>query len=182
MCAHIRVVTVFCTTLSFLCLTVDVHWVWHCHMLSPTKYIADLTHSPLGRPINHEPRSQPLLESLRTHTQKLWTEHFPQEPFEIHDRIHPNLEHPTSDESKVTGEGEEKDDKLFKFSYDVVAAAERQMVFYYQVSLPHYRQDWFLAEALERYKQYFALKKKFPERFLVPCYDMDIVWHTHQVT
>ena len=145
-------------------------------MLSPTKYITDLTqNSPLGRPIHHEPRSQPLLESLRTHTQKLWEERYPSEPFEIHNL--PPKPSGSGDSEKKTN----KDQEEFKFVYDVVAAAERQQVFFYQVSLPHYRQDWFLAEAVERYKQYLLLKKKFPDRFLVPCYDMDIVWHTHQV-
>ena len=25
------------------------------------------------------------------------------------------------------------------------------------------------------------VKRKEPEHFLVPCYDIDIAWHTHQV-
>ena len=49
------------------------------------------------------------------------------------------------------------------------------------MSLPHYRNDVFLAESVRRYKQYLSLKKLHPDQFLVPCYDMDIVWHTHQV-
>ena len=28
---------------------------------------------------------------------------------------------------------------------------------------------------------YLYLKKQHPETFLVPCYDMDLIWHTHQV-
>ena len=28
---------------------------------------------------------------------------------------------------------------------------------------------------------YLHLKKKNPKTFLVPCYDMDLIWHTHQV-
>ena len=32
-----------------------------------------------------------------------------------------------------------------------------------------------------RYKMYLALKKSHPDKFLVPCYDIDLVWHTHQV-
>ena len=29
---------------------------------------------------------------------------------------------------------------------------------------------------------YLYLKKKNPKTFLVPCYDMDLIWHSHQVT
>ena len=26
-----------------------------------------------------------------------------------------------------------------------------------------------------------SLKKKYPSKFLVPMYDIDLVWHTHQL-
>ena len=57
----------------------------------------------------------------------------------------------------------------------------RQGVFYYQVSLDHYRDEEFLYDAYLRYKMYLYLKKQNPEKFLVPCYDIDLIWHTHQV-
>ena len=36
-------------------------------------------------------------------------------------------------------------------------------------------------DSIRRYKMYLHLKKKNPKTFLVPCYDMDLVWHAHQV-
>ena len=51
----------------------------------------------------------------------------------------------------------------------------------FQVSLPHYRRESFLQDSITRYRMYLYLKSKHPEKFLVPCYDIDIVWHTHQV-
>ena len=30
-------------------------------------------------------------------------------------------------------------------------------------------------------QMYLYLKKKNPKTFLVPCYDMDLIWHSHQV-
>ena len=50
-----------------------------------------------------------------------------------------------------------------------------------QVSLPHYRDGWFLKSAILRYKKYLFLKKTNPDLFLVPCYDFDLVWHSHQL-
>ncbi len=52
---------------------------------------------------------------------------------------------------------------------------------YYQVSLPHYRGSGFLNEAVTRYKMYLVLKLMHKKVFLVPCYDIDLIWHTHQV-
>ena len=39
----------------------------------------------------------------------------------------------------------------------------------------------FLHEALIRYKRYLCLKKLNKATFLVPCYDIDLMWHAHQV-
>ena len=37
-------------------------------------------------------------------------------------------------------------------SYDLVSAVQRQSAFYYNVSLPHYRNDNFLRGGIHRYK------------------------------
>jgi hypothetical protein len=50
-----------------------------------------------------------------------------------------------------------------------------------QVSLPHYADPDFHVDSVRRYKMYLRLKKKNVKTFLVPCYDMDLVWHAHQV-
>ena len=48
---------------------------------------------------------------------------------------------------------------------------ERQRVFNYQVSLPHFADLGFLRRAVLRYKMLLLLKQRHPDRFLVPCYD-----------
>lgn len=70
----------------------------------------------------------------------------------------------------------------FRFAYDIESAALRQKAFYYQVSLPHYELTHFQEGAISRYKMFLSLKKAHPGHFLVPCYDIDIAWHTHQVS
>ncbi|VDM59654.1 unnamed protein product [Angiostrongylus costaricensis] len=52
---------------------------------------------------------------------------------------------------------------------------------YQEVSLPHYTSTKFLSEAVKRYIQFLLLKQTYSDQFLTPCYDFDIVWHTHQV-
>ncbi|XP_059096680.1 uncharacterized protein LOC131891171 [Tigriopus californicus] len=145
----------------------DVHWVWHCHMLCPTKYKTDLERTQLGRFIHHQPLDSITLQTLRNHTQKLWERQFPKEPFDFL----------SVDPLKVP-EGVPFETN---FSYDILAAALRQRSFFYQVSLPHYRLKSFIGKNFMRYQMYLKLKQRNPNTFLVPCYDIDIIWHTHQV-
>lgn len=70
-------------------------------------------------------------------------------------------------------------------TYDLVSAVKRQCPFYYQVSRPHVDNDVFLQEAVARYKAFLYLIKRNRERsvklFCVPTYDIDLIWHTHQL-
>ena len=137
----------------------DVHWVWHVHMLAPLTYKRDLKRL-FGRVINHKPKSTAILEATRP----IWNEMFPDEPFDYPDEMKGSLHYHESN-----------------FDYDIWSAVQRQKLFFYQVSLPHYLDEAFLNVAILRYKMYLYLKSMYPNEFLVPCYDMDIVWHTHQV-
>jgi hypothetical protein len=37
----------------------------------------------------------------------------------------------------------------------------------------------FLARGLQRYSQFLSLAREQPGTFLVPMYDIDLLWHTH---
>ncbi|KAB5524480.1 hypothetical protein DKX38_022229 [Salix brachista] len=93
-------------------------------------------------------------------------------------------------------------------NYDLVSAVKRQSPFFYQgcmtsqklhimtvtdgafhelseVSRPHMNNDIFLQEAVARYKGFLHLikrnKEKGIKRFCVPTYDIDLIWHSHQL-
>ena len=51
-----------------------------------------------------------------------------------------------------------------------------------QVALPHYRESWFSERAVERYLQFLHLKFLHKTAFIVPPYDMDLLWHIHMVS
>ena len=95
----------------------------------------------------------------------LWHQFYGNEPFEV------DLTAPVGNEMP----------HVSRSQYDIVAACSRQRVFNYQVSLPHYGDQRFLRDALERYKQHLRFKQQHPNTFLVPCYDFDLMWHAHQV-
>jgi len=68
-----------------------------------------------------------------------------------------------------------------KSAYDLIGAVLRQQNFNYQISLPHYTSPKFISEAVHRYYKFLFLKIHYPDQFLTPCYDFDLVWHSHQV-
>lgn len=50
-----------------------------------------------------------------------------------------------------------------------------------QVSFPHFRDCAFLQRAERRYRAFLFLMKHNRSAFLVPTYDIDLMWHAHQV-
>ena len=68
-----------------------------------------------------------------------------------------------------------------KINYDLKKASARQFEFFYNVSLPHFKHQAYLKIALDRYKKFLYLKKLNPSTLVVPCYTIDLMWHTHQL-
>ena len=95
----------------------DVHWVWHVHMLAPCKYVQDLAAAG-SRVLNHRPKPWKTWRQLREQTQLLWNDE--NEPFWP----------PNKDDYESGAEPHDS-----QFSYDILSAALRQKVFFYQVSL-----------------------------------------------
>ena len=106
------------TDLAFLP-PLDVHWVWHVHMLAPVQYAQDLAESPLRRVINHKPGELfgDAAIRKRKQTSAQWSNLFPEEPFEK------DLETIFEDRNEFKS----------PFCYDILSAAARQKIFFYQV-------------------------------------------------
>ena len=51
-----------------------------------------------------------------------------------------------------------------------------------QVSLPQYQDRDFLKRAHNRYRGFWYLMKRKPGAFMVPPYDIDLMWHAHQAS
>ncbi len=49
------------------------------------------------------------------------------------------------------------------------------------MSLPHYKEPWFIARAVRRYREFLYLKVLHRKTFIVPPYDLDLLWHLHMV-
>jgi hypothetical protein len=149
-----------------LCPPYDIAWIWHCHLLSPIDYRRDCERvcGPGNIP-DHFCFSKNDIESKQDYTRRLWEQNLPGVEFYVTE----------SGDSEVAGG--------FKTSigYDLVAASGRQKKFYYNVSLPHFKTQAYLELCMARYVKFLTLKLRRPKLFCVPCYGIDLIWHTHQL-
>ena len=83
--------------------------------------------------VNHKPQNWKSLQKLREITKPIWNKSYPQEPYDP----------PSKENSKTNFQS--------SFDYDISEAIQRQKLFFYQVSLPHYHSLEFLNVALERF-------------------------------
>ena len=152
-------------TLTFAA-PLDIAWVWHVHMLSPLDYERDCNEI-VSTLVDHRILVGEQRELGLQRARRLWNPLYSStgESFEV------DLTAPLG---KVPWFNS-------KIQYDIVAACGRQRVFNYQVSLPHFEDERFLAEALSRYRHHLLLKVEHPDTFFVPCYDFDLMWHAHQL-
>ncbi|XP_024537305.1 glycine-rich domain-containing protein 1-like [Selaginella moellendorffii] len=103
-----------------------------------------------------------------------WTSSFPDEPYELD----------LSGEGKISLTRPLYSGRSSGISYNLADAVLRQQNFYYQVSGPHYVDENFLRAAVARYKAFLHLVFRHTSAasvFLVPTYDIDLIWHTHQL-
>ncbi|XP_058186108.1 glycine-rich domain-containing protein 1-like isoform X3 [Rhododendron vialii] len=179
-----------------LVVPLDCEWVWHCHRLNPVRYKSDCVEL-YGRILDNHNVVSSIQGSSKRETEQTWNELYPNEPYDFPkkkqrsckieseqtwNKLYPNepydFDLPSGFFEKVSGDG--------KYTqYDLLSAVQRQVPFFYQVSRPHMDNDLFLEAAVARYKGFLHLIKKNMERslnrFCVPTYDVDLIWHSHQL-
>ncbi|PWA88558.1 hypothetical protein CTI12_AA083180 [Artemisia annua] len=156
-----------------LVVPLDCEWVWHTHRLNPSRYIADCEEL-YGKVLDNYNVVSSVQGFDKRETQEIWNELYPNESYEF------DMSRALSSECSETVYGTQTFSK-----YDFVLAIERQKGFFYQVSRPHVKSDVFLEAAFARYKGFLHLirrnREKSLKRFCVPTYDIDLMWHTHQL-
>ncbi|KAL9229466.1 hypothetical protein vseg_004929 [Gypsophila vaccaria] len=156
-----------------LVVPLDCEWVWHCHRLNPLRYKMDCL-KLFGRFLDNGNVMSTVQATSKSATEKVWGQMYPEEPFELDlTRSYPEEALQTcSQNPKFT-------------TYDLMDAVKRQIRFTYQVSRPHTFDEIFLREAEARYKGFLHLvrmsEKNGTTLHCVPTYDIDLMWHTHQL-
>ncbi|KAF4353413.1 hypothetical protein F8388_005015 [Cannabis sativa] len=156
-----------------LVVPLDCEWIWHCHRLNPVQYKSDCEEL-YGRILDNCNVVSSVDKFCTRETEEIWDSLYPEEPYIIDLNL---------------AFSEDTSDKVYALEictkYDLVSAAKRQTPFFYQVSRPHMNNDLFLEGALARYKGFLHLirrnKEKSLKRFCVPTYDIDLIWHSHQL-
>lgn len=100
----------------------DVHWVWHSHMLSPTHYRRDCE-AICGTVVDHKLLSSEEIQERYESSVKAWQDFCGQEPYDFL---------ASSQKRNTAGETYTQ-----VSSYDIWAAVQRQRNFNYQVSLSY---------------------------------------------
>ncbi|CAN7019371.1 unnamed protein product [Brassica rapa subsp. trilocularis] len=144
-------------------------WVWHCHRLNPVRYKSDCEEF-YGRVLDNSGIVSSANGSCKLQTEKLWKRLYPMEPYDLD--LDMAISEPISPFEKCT-------------SYDLVSAAKRQSSFYLEVSRANVDSEIIMEEAVGRYKAFLYLIKQNREKTIklisVPTYDIDLIWHTHQL-
>ncbi|KAG4194812.1 hypothetical protein ERO13_A06G074100v2 [Gossypium hirsutum] len=152
-----------------LVVPLDCEWIWHCHKLNPVRYKADCEEL-YGRILDNKNVMSAISTTCRRQTEEIWKRMYPYEPYELN--MSSQFLKNFINSSMST-------------HYDLVSAVKRQSPFFYQVSGSHMNDDVFLEGAVARYKGFLHLIKRNWENskrcFCVPTYDIDLIWHTHQL-
>ena len=144
----------------------DIAWVWHAHMLSPDHYQQDCINI-LGKVLDHSPLDTVNRYELEK-TDRIWRQVYYPSPRGCHIDLTEPHEGPTLYTAQKS-----------QIQYNLEEACCRQFKFYYQVSLPHYKDDLFLKKAVEHYEHHLRLSRYHPDTFMVPSYDINLIWHAH---
>ncbi len=174
---------------------VDIAWLWHCHRLAPYRYAKhiqntfftnkssdntnDLVVLDPGHPFvvqleDNNTNRNPTFDADKhstsaQYTKDLWTQMYPTERFFVkEDSNHHQMKETHKVDTKLSG-------------FDVIESCERQGGFLWQVSQGSFQNDSFLEEGVENYHNFMSLMKRKEDkpRFLVPTYQIDLMWHTH---
>jgi hypothetical protein len=147
----------------------DVAWLWHCHRLAPYRY-ARYCRQVFGKVVEPSPPfslqhndagagcllpdDDDDAADAGAAARALWANTYPGEPFFL------------SDDDKKPASASSRVGTLAGF--DVLASAERQATFLWQVSQPRFRMEEFLAEGVENYRRFVMLRRHAPEQTIVP--------------
>ncbi|OAE34691.1 hypothetical protein AXG93_4735s1070 [Marchantia polymorpha subsp. ruderalis] len=177
------------TSIDCLLAPLDCAWIWHCHKLNPVRYGKDcIMHFGEVIDIRTVPGGDSTEADLQQASSEFWQTEYPGEPYHL---ILP-FEDGLSDEFQKVLEIQCAKLRPLSppmLSYDLVAAADRQRHFFYQVQRSWFKDDEFLQEAVQRYRAYLYMmqqalqsrKEDDPQVFLVPTFDIDLIWHTHML-
>jgi hypothetical protein len=151
----------------------DIAWLWHSHRLAPSHYAAYCQHV-FGRLLEANPPFAVAIsdkdcqqDSLLGKTQSMWSHRYPSESFFLSSSVN----------ELVSNTAETL------LGFDLLASAQRQATFLWQVSGEQFADGKFLQQGVDNYAKFLQLTSKAAQLHitLVPTYQIDLIWHTHML-
>jgi len=147
----------------------DIAWLWHCHRLAPMayeRYVQERYHRVLETSPSFVFQADKENAADARRTRNFWHTLYPSEPFFLQESDHQQSFPETDSPGRCLN------------GFDLVASAERQSTFLWQVSDFHFQETDFLQDGVKRYYQFLKLPGKQGQS-LVPTFQIDLMWHTH---
>ncbi|MFS7936104.1 putative Glycine-rich domain-containing protein [Helianthus anomalus] len=158
----------------------DCEWIWQCHRLNPVQYMVDCI-EVFRKILDPGCLVVSSIEvACKKQSEEIWKKKYPQESYELsfEDHSFKNDTHSRLADVPSTNN-------------DLISAIKRQISFYHKVGSSSFvsgaifREDLYLEEAIKRYKGFLHLVSRNIRKNLnnpcVPTYDIDLMWHTHQL-
>jgi len=172
----------------------DIAWLWHCHRLAPVSYARACVDIFGAKQSLDCPKSafqaadamgidRGVDTAALEMTQAIWNRMYPDEPF----FLDADIILADTGEPRVYNPATSTDNGGIGRSYgviagfDVVESCERQASFLWQVTAPRFSDPAFLREGVLNYACFLKLMQLHPTAFLVPTYQIDLMWHTHML-
>jgi len=148
----------------------DCAWLWHCHKLNPRAYAADCQ-ARFGRLVDAtgDAFAFSSVGAVDEASEAAWRAAYPGVPFLL------DLAAPSAGLELLPAWLAAAP----PLRSSVAACAARQSDFLWSVSGEAYGHPAFLSDGVRRYRQMLQLMALHPRGFIVPAYDMDLVWHSH---
>lgn len=99
-------------------------------------------------------------------TMRIWNDRYPNEHFFLQTHVVEN--NISTHHHSLLGGG-----------FDIVASCIHQGTFLYQISQPEFTNETFIHRGVENYIKFIRLLPKKQHKYIVPTYQIDLVWHTH---
>ena len=178
----------------------DIAWLWHCHRLAPYRYI-NYVQKRFSKKDSSSSSSMMFLDPSHPFTFQMKDnktndtinekEHneFCKETIKMFQEMYPNENFFNDDSSGLdnatTPFNVYDNTKLDEF--DVIESCIRQSTFLWQISGSNFSSDIFLQQGVDNYDKFIRLMKNKQNKynkpqFIIPTYQIDLIWHTHIVS
>jgi len=113
-------------------------------------------------------------------TMRIWNDRYPNESFFLQTNVvENNVSTNNHVEDSISPSPPTVCNHHLLGGFDIVASCLHQATFLYQISQSEFSNETFLHRGVENYVKFIRLLPKKRHKYIVPTYQIDLIWHTH---